>query len=61
MKRKYKQWELPNGVMVEIPNGRKITFLKMDGMYAKWRDGGAVATGKFEEFIKDGDIYKVIK
>jgi hypothetical protein len=46
---------------VEIPDGRKITFLKMDGMYAKWRDGGAVATGKFEEFIKDGDIYKVIK
>jgi hypothetical protein len=57
-----KQWDLPNGSTVELPDERTVTFLKMDGMYAKWDDGGAIATGNFMEFEKVGNnLYRVIK
>jgi hypothetical protein len=53
-----KQWELKNNSKVEIPDGRIVTFLKMDGMYAKWDDNGELKTGNFEEFEETDFGYK---
>jgi hypothetical protein len=57
----YKQWELPNKSKVKLEDGTIVTFLKMDGMYAKWDVGdGYLMTGNFEKFIKEGDMFVVV-
>jgi hypothetical protein len=56
----YKQWELPNKSKVKLEDGTIATFLKMDGMYAKWDVNGEVLTGNFEKFIKEGDMFVVV-
>lgn len=55
----YKQWELPNNSKVLLPDGRFIIFLKMDGMYAKWKVGDEIKTGNYKHFEKVDDYYKV--
>jgi hypothetical protein len=56
----YKQWEIPNKSKVKLEDGTIVTFLKMDGMYAKWDVNGEVQTGNFEKFIKEGDMFVVV-
>ena len=58
-----KQWELPNNSKVKLPDGRMITFVKMDGVYAHWDVGGVLKIGSYKEFgfEKEGGYYKVIK
>lgn len=54
-----KQYELKNDSIVELSNGKRVTFLKMDGMYAKWDDEGEFKTGNFEDFEETDFGYKV--
>lgn len=54
-----KQWQLKNNSKVQLPDGKIVTFLKMDGMYAKWNDNGEFKTGNFDEFEKTDFGYKV--
>ncbi len=56
-----KQWELPNNSIVTLPDGSKATFLKMDGIYAKWDQDGEFKTGNFDAFEQVGDEYKVVE
>lgn len=56
-----KQWQLPNNSKVKLPDGTFVTFLKMDGMYAKWDNNGEFQTGNFEKFEKENDYYKVVE
>ena len=45
-----KQWQIPNNSKVEISKGLFYTFLKMDGMYAKWKDNkDRFKIGNYEE------------
>lgn len=60
MKEKLKQWQLPNNSKVRLSDGTEITFLKMDGMYAKWDQEGRFATGNFEAFEKRDGYYQVV-
>jgi hypothetical protein len=55
-----KQWELENNSEVELPDGVKATFLKMDGMYAHWDLQGELAIGNYDSFVKTKTGYKVI-
>lgn len=55
-----KQWELPNNSKVKLPDGSFATYLKMDGMYAKWDKDGEFLTGNYENLEKEEDYYKVI-
>jgi len=61
MSKALKQWELENNSTVELPSGKRVTFLKMDGMYAKWDDNGEFKTGNFDEFEKTHSGYKVLE
>jgi hypothetical protein len=56
-----KQHELKNNSEVELPDGKRVKFIKMDGMYAKWDVDGELKTGNFEEFEETEFGYKVIK
>ncbi len=56
-----KQWELKNNSRVELLDGTLVTFLKMDGMYAKWDDDGRFKTGNFDNFKKTDFGYKVVE
>jgi hypothetical protein len=56
-----KQWELPNNSLVQLPGGKKVTFLKMDGMYAQWDVDGKVKIGNFAAFEKTDFGYKVVE
>ena len=57
--RKLKQWELPNNTEVILEDGSVATFLKMDGMYAKWNHDGEFKTGNFAAILQgeDGKYY----
>lgn len=55
-----KQHELPNGCTCILPDGTEATFVKMDGMYATWDDGGEFKIGNYKSFIREGNKYKVI-
>lgn len=55
-----KQWELPNDCQVVLPDGREVTFLKMDGMYAKWQTEDGMATGNFDSFVRRKEKYYVL-
>ncbi len=55
-----KQWELKNNSRVLLPEGKVVTFLKMDGSYAHWDDNGELRIGNFEEFEETEDGYKVV-
>lgn len=56
-----KQWDLPHNSTVILPNGEEVTFLKMDGMYAKWDDKGEFKTGNFSEFETVNPEKKIFK
>ncbi len=57
-----KQWELPNGARVHSKDGKEFIFLKMDGMYAHWKDeNGEFSIGNFKEFMKEDGYYQIIK
>ncbi len=56
----YKQWELPNGSRVILPDGKEVIFEKMDGMYGHWNVNGDLAIGNFTEgFIKKENYFVV--
>ena len=46
------QWELKNNSKVKLADGRIVTFIKMDGMYAHWDIGGMLKTGNYQKFEK---------
>lgn len=51
-------WELKKGDKIVMENGDIVTFLKMDGMYAKWElPNGEIGTGNFDKLLKVGDKY----
>lgn len=54
-----KQWDLKNNSIVELPDGSRVTFLKMDGMYAHWDKNGKQKIGNFKDFEKTNFGYKV--
>lgn len=54
------QYELPKGARVKLSDGSTITFLKMDGMYALWDQGGKIVIGNFRGFRKVEDHYEVV-
>lgn len=56
-----KQHELKNNSTVELADGRKVTFVKMDGMYAHWDFGGILKIGNYEEFEETDFGYKVVR
>jgi len=56
-----KQWELTNNSKVELPDGSFATFLKMDGMYAKWDKDGEFLTGNYDTFEETEFGYKVVE
>lgn len=63
-----KQWELPNDSLVVLPSEEIVTFLKMDGAYAKWAvtdpttGDREMATGNFKGFRKiEKGVYRVIE
>ena len=57
----FQQWQLPNNSKVKLPSGEVVTFLKMDGRYAKWNEGGKFVTGNFKSFKKVGNYFEVIE
>ena len=51
-------WDLKKGDEVMTPDGSKLTFRKMDGMYAQWtQEDGEMAIGNFSKILKVGDKY----
>lgn len=58
---KFKQWQLKNNSIVELIDGRKIKFIKMDGAYAHWDLEGRLKIGNYEEFEETDFGYKVTK
>lgn len=55
-----RQWDLKNNSIVELLNGDRVKFLKMDGMYAHWESTDDVINiGNFEEFEETDFGYKV--
>lgn len=57
----YKQWQIPNGSLVKLPDGTFATFLKMDGMYAQWQElNGLTWIGNFDKFKKEKKHFTVI-
>ena len=56
-----KQWQLKNNSKVELPSGKMVDFLKMDGMFAKWDVDGEMQTGNFDEFEQTENGYKVVE
>lgn len=55
-----KQWQLKNNSEVELPDGERVKFKKMDGMYAQWEQNGNIKIGSFEKFEKTDFGYRVI-
>lgn len=54
-----KQWELPSGSKVKLPDGTFATFTKMDGMYAHWDVNGELAIGNYDNLEKRDGYYEV--
>ena len=59
MTRTLKQWELKNNSEVELSDGTRVTFLKMDGMFAHWEENGKRKIGNFNAFVKTDYGYKI--
>lgn len=53
-----KQWELPNGATVKLPDGKLATFLGMDG---RWDIKGEFIIGNYDGFINVGGYYEVVE
>jgi len=61
MEKYLKQWELPNNSKVKLLDGTFATYLRMDGMYAKWDNKGEFQTGNFDKLKKEEDYYLVVE